>query len=279
MTSIFLFAVIMLSLLGILFAVVLYVVAQKFLVVEDPRIDTVAELLPGANCGGCGFAGCRAFAESCVAAESLDLLYCPVGGNNVMGEVAKALGRTITEKAPLVAVFRCRGTCDQREKTNRYDGMASCLVAASLYDGNTACSYGCLMMGDCIKVCNFGALHIDPQSGMPAVDDTKCSGCGACIKVCPKALFELRNKGPKGRRVYVSCRNKDKGAMARKACSAACIGCSKCVKVCSFEAITVENNLAYIDYTKCKLCRKCVSECPTGAIIETNFPPKTATPL
>ena len=117
---------------------------------------------------------------------------------------------------------------------------------------------------------------MDPETGLPVVDEEKCTACGACVKACPKQIIELRNKGPKGRRVYVACRNQDKGAVARKACLAACIGCGKCVKTCPFEAITLENNLAYIDYTKCRMCRKCVVECPTGAIHEVNFPPRPA---
>ena len=121
---------------------------------------------------------------------------------------------------------------------------------------------------------------MNPETGLPEVDETKCTACGACAKACPKGVIELRNKGPRGMRVYVSCINRDKGAVARKACKAACIGCGKCAKVCIHDAITVENNVAYIDFTKCKLCKKCVLECPTGAIHAVNFPapkPKTET--
>ena len=274
MNSTFLFTVIMLSVLGVFLAAVLYFVAQKFKVYEDPRIDEVGEALPGANCGGCGFAGCRAFAEHCVQAESLEELFCPVGGNAVMASIAQILGKTVAEKAPMLAVLRCGGARDKCAQTNRYDGMASCAVAAALYDGDTGCRYGCLKLGDCARACSFGGVTIDPQTGLPLVNEAICVACGSCVKACPKGLLEIRNAGPKGRRVYVSCLNKDKGAVARKACQAACIGCGKCVKVCTFEAISLENNVAYIDFNKCKLCRKCVSECPTGAITEVHFPPK-----
>ncbi len=272
MTTTILFTIVSLSVLGLLLASVLYVVAQKFKVEEDPRIDDVEALLPGANCGGCGFAGCRAFAEGCVKASDLDSLNCPVGGNDTMKQVASYLGKEVTETDARTAVIRCNGNCDNRQKTNYYDGYSSCSVMASLYSGDTACSYGCLGQGDCVVVCSFDAIKMDPRTGLPEVDDQKCTACGACVKACPKAIIELRNKGPKNRRIYVSCVNKDKGGIARKACTVACIGCFKCQKACAFDAIVISNNLAYIDFNKCKLCRKCVTECPTHAIIELNFP-------
>lgn len=274
MSTTIIFTVVSLSLLGLLLAVVLYFVAQKFKVEEDPRIDIVEALMPGANCGGCGQAGCRAFAEACVKSSNLDNLFCPVGGNPVMQKIAGALGFEVAEKAPMVAVVRCAGSCDKRPKTNQYDGVSSCAVMSSLYAGDTGCKYGCLGNGDCTHACKFGAISMDPVTGLPVVDEEKCTACGACVKACPKGVIELRNKGPKSRRVFVSCVNKDKGAVARKACSAACIGCGKCAKTCPFGAITVENNLAYIDFNKCKMCTKCVAECPTGAIHAVNFPPR-----
>lgn len=272
MTTTFIFTIVSLTLLGFALALILYFVAQKFKVEEDPRIDDVEALLPGANCGGCGFAGCRAFAEGCVKASNLDSLFCPVGGNDTMKSVASYLGLAVAEKAPQVAVIRCNGNCDNRPKTNHYDGYSSCAVMASLYAGDTACSFGCLGQGDCVTVCNFDAIKMDVKTGLPEVDEDKCTACGACVSACPKSIIELRNKGPKNRRIFVSCVNKDKGGVAKKACSVACIGCKKCQKVCPFDAITVENNLAYIDFNKCKLCRKCVTECPTQAIWEVNFP-------
>lgn len=266
--------VIVLAVIGAVGAFILFTAAKKFEVHEDPRIGKVAEILPQANCGGCGYPGCGGFATACVKADSLDGLYCPVGGADVMSQVAEILGMAVSAQDPMVAVLRCNGDCDARPRTNVYDGASSCAVAASLYSGDTNCAYGCLGLGDCVNVCNFGALHINPVTRLPEVDEELCTACGACVKACPKILFELRKKGPKSRRIFVSCMNKDKGAMARKACSNACIGCSLCQKQCAFEAITVENNLAYIDYTKCRLCRKCVEVCPTKAIHELNFPPR-----
>lgn len=258
--------------LGLLAAVLLYLLLKKFKVEEDPRIDEVEKVMPGANCGGCGFAGCRAFAQSCVQAGNLDANFCPVGGNETMKKVAAVLGLEVADKAPQVAVVRCNGECAKRPKTSQYDGIRSCRVESMLYKGETGCPYGCLGCGDCVAACQFGALTMNPATGLPEVDQDKCTSCGACVKACPKSIIELRNKGPRGMRVYVSCVNKDKGGVARKACENACIGCSKCAKVCPHDAILVASNVAYIDYTKCKLCKKCVAECPTGAIHAVNFP-------
>lgn len=274
MSSILITAILVLSILGVLLAVVLYLVAQKFKVIEDPRIDLVEAVLPGANCGGCGYPGCRGFAEAFVKADDITSLFCPVGGNDTMANAAKVIGKTAEAKDPLVAVVRCSGSPEHRKRVLEYDGAASCKLAAALYSGDTGCQYGCLGLGDCVAVCKFDAIYIDPITLLPVVDEEKCTACGACVKACPKFIIELRKKGPKGKRIYVSCINKDKGGPARKACQVACIGCGKCAKVCPHDAITLENNLAYIDHNKCKLCRKCVEECPTGAILEINFPPR-----
>ena len=233
-------------------------------------------ILPGANCGGCGKPGCRGFAEATVKATSLDGLFCPVGGAETMTKVAVALGMEVTAQTPQIAVVRCNGTCDHRQRTSQYDGYKSCAIEHSLYRGETDCTFGCLGCGDCVTTCQFNAIHMD-ENGLPVVSEEKCVACGACVKACPRNIIELRIKGVKERRVFVCCVNKDKGNIARKACTAACIGCGKCVKECPFEAITLENNLAYIDFRKCRLCRKCVSVCPTHAIHEVNFPPRKIT--
>jgi Na+-translocating ferredoxin:NAD+ oxidoreductase RNF subunit RnfB len=264
----------MLGILAIGLAVVLYIVAQKFKVVEDARIDEVENLLPGANCGGCGSTGCRAFAELVVKSDDISPLFCPVGGNETMAKIAEMLGKKVEAKEPVIAVVRCSGSCENRPRTNEFDGAVSCAVMAATYSGDTDCSFGCLGKGDCVVACEFDAIHINPETLLPEIDETKCTACGACVKACPKLLVELRKKGPKNRRIYVSCMNKDKGPVARKECKTACIACAICRKNCEFEAITIETNLAYIDADKCRLCRKCVDTCPMGSIKEVNFPPR-----
>lgn len=268
-------AVIALGVLALVSAVILYVCSKKFAVKEDPRLDEVAALLPQANCGGCGFPGCSGLAAALVKgadAGSLDGLFCPVGGSEVMSKVADLLGMAMANTEPMVAVVRCNGTCENRPRTLLYSGMRTCTAMNSTGVGETGCGYGCLGCGDCTRACTFGAIVMNPETGLPEVDDDKCTGCGACTKACPRHIIELRKKGPKNRRVFVSCVNKDKGAVARKACSAACIGCGKCEKECKFEAIKVEGNVSYIDFTKCRLCRKCEAACPTHAIVAVNFP-------
>ncbi len=263
-----------LSGLGVILALILYFVAQKFKVVEDPRIDDVEGLLPGANCGGCGYPGCRGFAEACVSADSLETMFCPVGGNDLMKAVANTLGAEVAEKEKQVAVVRCQGSPEYRKRVRNYDGPKSCAISHNLFVGTTNCANGCMGLGDCVTVCNFNAIKINEETLIPEVSEEACTACGACITACPRNIIELRNVGKKSRRIYVSCVNTDKGAGAKKACDVACIGCGKCVKTCPFDAITLDKNRAYIDYEKCKLCRKCVAECPTGAIVEINFPPQ-----
>ncbi|MDN0052881.1 Fe-S cluster domain-containing protein [Bacteroides caecigallinarum] len=273
-----LIAVISLGAIGLVAAVILYAASKKFAVYEDPRIAQVSEVLPQANCGGCGYPGCSGFAAACVKAGSLEGKLCPVGGQPTMEKVAAILGLEAAASEPKVAVVRCNGTCANRPKLTQYDGVRSCVVANSTYGGETGCTFGCLGCGDCVSACTFGAIKMNPETGLPEVDESKCTACGACAKACPRSIIEIRPKGKNNRRVYVQCVNKDKGAVARKACTAACIGCGKCVKVCPFEAITLENNLAYIDPAKCKSCRKCEMECPQNAIIAVNFPPRKAKP-
>lgn len=265
--------VLTLSLLGVLLAVILYFVAQKFKVEEDPRIDEVEKMLPGANCGGCGFAGCRAMSEALVKNDNIDSLFCPVAGGDAMKSIANYLGKTAPDKDPMVATMRCGGTCQKRPKVNHYDGALSCAVVNTFYIGESGCAFGCIGYGDCVQACKFGAMSLNPETGLVEIDPDKCTACGACVKTCPKSLIELRKKWPKNRAIYVACRSKNRGSVVMKVCKAGCIGCGKCAKACPFGAITIDSYLAYINPDKCKLCRKCVNECPTGAITLKNMEP------
>lgn len=278
MNDIIIYAVVSLSIIGIAAAVILYFIAQKFKVIEDPKIDEVEEVVPGANCGGCGYAGCRAFAENIVKSGTLEGFNCPVGGNEVMNKIAEIMGLYAEVKEPKIAVIRCSGSKTNAPKKTDYDGPATCFFAHNLFAGESGCPYGCFGLGDCVTVCKFDAIYIDEETGLPVVISEKCVACGACVEACPRNIIELRNKGKKERRIFVSCINEEKGGIAKKNCSVACIGCGLCVKACKFEAITLNNNLAYIDYEKCKLCRKCVEVCPTKAIHELNFPPRKPKP-
>ena len=274
MNEITLISVVSLGAIGTISAIILYMVAQKFKVIEDPRIDLVADKLPGANCGGCGLAGCRALAEAIVKAESLEGMSCPPGGNDVMKDIAALLGLEAQERDPLIAVLRCNGSRENSPPKVKYDSHMTCAFANSLFAGEGGCPFGCLGCGDCVAACAFDAMYLDVVTGLPVILDDKCVACGACVKACPRNIIEMRKKGKKDRRIFVSCINREKGGPAKKNCAVACIGCGKCVKECRFDAITMENNLAYIDYNKCTLCRKCPPVCPTNAIHELNLPPR-----
>lgn len=274
MTDSILHSVILLSILGTTAGLVLYVVSKRFYVYENPLIAELEELLPAANCGGCGSPGCKAFAEKLVASEDISDLFCPVGGNEVMKLVSDKLGKTVAEKDPTVAVVRCQGSCEVRPRTSEYQGPRSCAISSLIYSGETDCQYGCLGDGDCVAVCQFDAMYMDEETGLPVVITDKCTSCGLCVDACPRDIIEMRPKQKRDLKIFVGCLSQEKGGIARKACSVACIGCAKCVDACPKDAIVMENNLAYIDPLICTLCRKCVPVCPTDSIIETNFPPR-----
>jgi len=279
--NIIIISVVALGGLGFFAAIVLFFIASRFKVFEDPKIDEVEEALPAANCGGCGSPGCRAFAEATVKSakenKNLDGLNCPVGGNDVMQQVGSILGLEVAAQVPLIAVIRCSGSHANTPAKVKYEGVSSCAFSHALFAGEGGCQYGCLGDGDCVAACDFDAIHMSPETGLPVVND-KCTACGACVEACPRDIIELRKKGPKDRRIFVSCVNKEKGGPAKKNCSVACIGCGKCEKECKFDAIKIENFLAYIDFNNCTLCRKCVEVCPTNAIHELNFRPRKPRP-
>lgn len=274
MTESILYSIFLLASLGMIAAIVLYIVSKKFYVYENPLIAEVEDLLPAANCAGCGSPGCKAFAEKLVQTDDISDLFCPVGGNEVMQSIAQLLGKEIQEKEPMLAVLLCNGSCAVRPKTTQFQGPDSCAISAMVFSGETDCQYGCLGKGECVAACEFEAMYMDKTTGLPVIITDKCTACGACVAACPKDIIEMRPKNKRDLKVYVACSNKEKGGIAKKACSVACIGCSKCLQVCPKDAITIDSFLAYIKADACTLCRKCVEVCPTHAIIETNFPSK-----
>lgn len=274
MTLSIVYGSLLLTSIGGVAAVLLFLISKKFYVFEDPKIADIEDVLPAANCGGCGSPGCKAFAEKLVHSEDISELFCPVGGNDVMKQVAQILGKEVAEKDPTVAVLRCQGACEVRPKTTEYQGPRSCAISSLVYGGETDCQYGCLGDGDCVAVCDFDAMYMDEETGLPVIITEKCTSCGACVTACPRNIIEMRPRNKRDLKIYVGCLNEDKAGIAKKACDVACIGCSKCQDICPKGAVTMTDTLAYIDPAVCTLCRKCVEVCPTHSIIETNFPPK-----
>jgi Na+-translocating ferredoxin:NAD+ oxidoreductase RNF subunit RnfB len=249
------------SAVGLFIGLFLGVSAKAFEVKTDERELQVRELLPGANCGGCGYPGCDGLA-SAIAKGEAPANACPVANKEAHGKIAEVMGTSINETEKKVAFVKCAGTCDKTKVKYEYYGVPDCNKAAMVPGkGNKACSYGCMGFGSCVKVCAFDAIHI--VNGIAVVDKEKCTGCSSCTAQCPNKLIEMV---PATARHLVACSSFDKGKDVKAACSAGCIGCKLCVKACEFDAITVDNNLAYIDYSKCTNCGKCAVVCPVKVI-------------
>lgn len=259
--------------LGLIFATGLAVASKKFHVEEDPRVSQVLEALPGANCGGCGFPGCAAFADA-VAKGKAPVNGCPVGGSDVADKVAEIMGVVVEKKEKMIATAMCQGGLDEIAYKGEYRGAQSCIAATLAAGGKKLCEYGCLGLGDCERACPFGAIHIS-ENRLPVVDKDLCVGCGKCVEVCPRNVMELH---PESYKVRVLCRNHDIGRYAMKICTRSCIACGLCVKKCPFDAIHIVDNLATIDYDKCKHCGLCATVCPNQAIehIKKKKKPKAA---
>lgn len=246
--------------MGVLFGVGLGFAAIKFKVEQDPKIPLVREALPGANCGGCGFAGCDAFAAAVVSGEA-KINGCPVGGAAVAEKVAEIMGVEAGDAERLTAFVKCKGDCDKSQSKYNYFGIEDCTIENALSGGAKSCSFGCLGGGSCVKACNFGAISV--QNGVAVVDKEKCTSCGQCIKACPKNLIELI---PYKNEVKVACNSNDNGKVVKSNCSVGCIGCKICEKACEFDAVHIDKFLAKVDYDKCTQCGACTQKCPTKAI-------------
>jgi len=257
--------VIVMAAIGLVFGLVLAVANQKLRVEADPRIEEVDEALPKGQCGACGFAGCAAYAEAVVLNPNVAPNLCVPGKQAVADAVSRITGKTAEQVEPRVAHIRCAGTRDRTKTDYEYTGMRDCAAANLLHLGPKTCKYGCIGFGNCVSVCKFDALEMD-ENGLPVVNPNTCTGCGSCEKACPKGIIQML---PIGAHVKVSCSSHDKGAIAKKVCSAACIGCGICAKNCPHDAITIVGNLAVVDASVCtSKCVEatCLAKCPTGAI-------------
>ncbi|MDN5352539.1 MAG: H+/Na+-translocating ferredoxin:NAD+ oxidoreductase subunit [Clostridiales bacterium] len=250
-----------LGVMGLIFGIILAFASKKFAVEVDPRVSEVREVVPGANCGACGYPGCDGFSNAVVKGIA-PVNGCPVGGAAVAAKVAKIMGLEAESSVKRVAKVKCDGHAENCSNRYDYQGIDSCLAANMLNGGPKSCSFGCMGLGSCVAVCPFDAIHINDK-GLAEVDPEKCTACGKCIETCPKDVISLV---PYEQLTIVTCNNKDKGPQVKKNCKVACIACGMCERNCPHDAIHVVNNLAEIDYSKCVNCMICVEKCPTGAI-------------
>lgn len=245
--------------IGFLLGVLLGLFKKIFFVKVDPKVSAVREVLSGANCGGCGYAGCDAFAEAVVKGEA-PVNGCVAGGAACADQVASVMGVSAGSAVPKVAFLACNGTKEVAQSRGIYNGVQTCAAANLTMNGTKKCSFGCIGLGDCVEVCPFGALSLG-EDGLPKVDKAKCVGCGKCSKACPKHLFVLIDANTKGPIAACSCHSDNKPQI-RKDCTNGCFKCGMCARKCPSQAIDVSAGIPKVDYTKCTSCGECVKACP-----------------
>lgn len=259
-------SLIFLAIMALVFGIALALIAKKFFVTTDPRVDEINEALAHAHCGACGFAGCEQYALAVLSDPAVAPNLCTPGGRLCAETVARLTGKDAKEKEPEYARIMCQGSTGKTTRKFTYTGVKDCRAAALAAGGDKTCPYGCLGYGTCVRVCPFDALSMGAD-GLPVVDIKKCTGCKKCAAACPKKVIEIL---PVSAEVVVACHSKDKGGVTRKYCTTGCIGCGKCVKACPVapvKAPKVENNLSRIDKELCTTCGACVRSCPVKAIV------------
>lgn len=258
--------VIVMTTIGLVFGLILAYANKVFSIEVNPLIHIVEDILPKGQCGACGYAGCMAYAEAVVNDPDVSPSLCTPGKKPIAELVADLTGKKAAEIEPRIAQIKCNSGISESVKKYNYVGIEDCVAASLVQGGPKGCQYGCMGLGTCAKDCPFDALSMGAD-GLPIVDEIKCTGCGKCALVCPKHVISM---APIGSHVGVLCNSKDKGAAAKKVCTVACIGCGLCAKSCGFDAIKMENNLAYVDSKICmEKCNNptCLEKCPTGAIV------------
>ncbi len=246
--------------IGFILGAALWFAAKTFEVKQDDRIDKITACLPGANCGGCGYPGCAAYAAAMVnGGAKLDL--CGVCDSEGVAKISEILGVEAVAHERKTAFVRCRGGNEIANKKYVYHGMADCIAEARLLDGHMSCKYGCIGFGTCATVCPTGAINV--VDGVAVVTQEKCIGCGLCANICPKKVIDII---PVSTRAFVACSSHDKGAVTKANCASGCLGCKLCQKVCEHNAITINDNVARVDSALCVACGACVEKCPIHII-------------
>ena len=261
MTNDILMPVLVLGAIGFLCALILAIAARFLHVFEDPRIEKVTSLLPGANCGGCGYAGCADYAKAIVE-KNVPANLCRPCRPEAAKEIADLMGVEAKTAEKMVAIVLCNGGDVRSRRASMYNGLAECSSADMVSGSGKVCRFGCLGYGNCARICPVNAIRMMPDSNLALVDADRCISCGLCVKACPRKLIRMV---PASHHVHILCSNRDRGILTRKACEVGCIACQKCVKACNGQGIHMEGNLAVADYTA-PLSPDLVNVCPQKTI-------------